>query len=381
MTNRLRGATAAVGIGLSDCGIVPDHTQYDHMAQAVHRALADAGLKKSDIDGVFCVAMHGDIPILLTCEYLGLKPKVMESTMTGGSSFVNFMQWAALALEADLCENALILFGSDLRSGAGKLIIPDHPWEAMYKPRNPPVSYALAAARHMHEYGTTRQQLAEVAVAARGWAQMNPAAMMQDPLSIDDVLNARMLVDPLSILDCCLVTDGGGAVIMTRADRAKDFPHPPAYLLGVAAEHSHASIAQMDDLTVTAAARSGPRAFEMAGLKPSDVDVLELYDAFTINTIMFLEDLGYCVKGEGGAFVENGAIAPGGKLPVNTNGGGLSCVHPGMYGIFLMIEAIEQLRGQAGKRQIDSAEVALVQGNGGTFSSEVTALLGSAATV
>jgi acetyl-CoA acetyltransferase len=376
MANSLRGAAAAVGIGLSDFGIVPDHTHYDHMAQALHRALADAGLKKSDIDGVFCVSSPGDIPIILACEYLGLKPLVMEGTMTGGSSFVHFMQWAALALEAGLCENALILYGSDLRSGAGRLRLPDHPWEAVYKPRNPPVAYALAAARHMHEYGTTREQLAEVAVAARGWAQKNPAALMRDPLSIDEVLGARMLVDPLSILDCCLVTDGGGAVIMTKSDRAKDFPNPPAYLLGVAAEHSHASIAQMDDLTTTAAARSGARAFEMAGIKPSEVDVLELYDAFTINTIMFLEDLGYCAKGEGGAFVENGAIAPGGKLPVNTNGGGLSCVHPGMYGIFLIIEAIEQLRGQAGERQIGGAEIALVQGNGGTFSSEVTALLG-----
>lgn len=381
MVDSLRGSAAAVGIGLSNMGIVPHHNEWDHMAQATHRALADAGLKKSDIDGVFCVSMSSDLPVLSACEYLGLKPKVMEGTMLGGSSFVNFMQWAALALEAGLCDNALILYGSDLRSGAGKLKIAVHPWEAKYKPRNPPVSYALAAARHMHQYGTTRAQLAEVAVAARGWAQLNPAAMMRDPLTIEDVLNARMLVDPLSVLDCCLVTDGGGAVIMTKADRAKDFPHKPAYLLGVAAEHSHSSIAQMEDMTITAAARSGPRAFEMAGLKPGDVDVLELYDAFTINTIMFLEDLGYCAKGEGGAFVENGTIAPGGALPVNTNGGGLSCVHPGMYGIFLIIEAIEQLRGQAGERQVKGADVALINGNGGTFSSQVTALLGTEATL
>lgn len=379
MANGIRGKAAVVGIAHSDLGEVPEHTPLDLIAQATTRALADAGLKKSDIDGIFCTGGGADMPAIAACDYLGLKPKVMESTMTGGSSFVHYLQWAALALEAGLCETALITYGSNLKTGRGRMRLPANIHEAAYKPRNPVSSYALAAARHMHEYGTTREQLGEVALAARAWAQLNPAALMRDPLSMEDVLAARMVVDPLSVRDCCLVNDGGGAVIMVGAERAKDFPQTPAYLLGVAAEHSHWEIAEMADLTTTAAARSGPRAFEMAGLKPADVDVLELYDAFTINTIMFLEDLGYCKKGEGGAFVEGGTIAPGGRLAVNTNGGGLSCIHPGMYGIFLIIEAVTQLRGAGGERQIDGAEIALVHGNGGTLSSQVTALFGSGA--
>jgi acetyl-CoA acetyltransferase len=190
-----------------------------------------------------------------------------------------------------------------------------------------------------------------------------------------------MVSDPLSLRDCCLVTDGGGALILVRADRAKDFPKRPAYLLGAAAATTHRGISQMPDLTITAAAESGPRAFAMAGLTPGDVDLLMLYDAFTINTILFLEDLGFCPKGEGGRFVEDGTIAPGGALPVNTNGGGLSCNHPGMYGIYCLIEAVRQLRGECGERQVAGAEVALAHGNGGALSSQVTALLGTAATL
>ena len=361
--------------------MVPDRSYLDLMGQAMHAALADAGLKKSDIDGVFCATSGGGLNAVTASEYLGIQPKVIEGTMLGGSSFINFLQWAALALDAGLCDVALIAYGSNLRTGAGRMNIAPHPWEAAYKLRNPPASYALAAARHMHEYGTTREQMAEVAVAARGWAQMNPIAFKRDPLSIEDVLASRMLIDPLSVGDCCLVTDGGAAAIMVPAEKAKDFPNPPAYLLGVAAESSHDSIAQMEDLCVSAAAKSGPRAFEMAGMKTEDVDVLELYDAFTINTIMFLEDLGYCAKGEGGAFVEGGTIAPGGKLPVNTNGGGLSCVHPGMYGMFLIVEVVEQLQGRSGERQVKDANVALINGNGGTFSTQVTALFGTEATL
>ncbi len=380
MSDGLRGKAAVIGTGISDIGEVPDRGHLDLMGQAMHAALGDAGLKKSDIDGVFC-ATGGGLNSVTACEYLGIKPKVIEGTMLGGSSFVNFLQWAALALDAGLCEVALIAYGSNLRTGAGRMNIEQHPWEAAYKLRNPPASYALAAARHMHEYGTTREQLAEVAVAARGWAQMNPIAYKRDPLSIEDALATRMVIDPLSVADCCLITDGGAAAIMVRADRAKDFPHPPAYLLGVAAESSHDSIAEMEDLCVTAAAQSGPRAFAMAGLEPVDVDVLELYDAFTINPIMFLEDLGFCAKGEGGPFVEGGTIGPGGSLAVNTNGGGLSCVHPGMYGLFLIVEAVSQLQGRGADRQVADANVALVHGNGGTFSTQVTALFGTEATL
>jgi acetyl-CoA acetyltransferase len=303
--------------------------------------------------------------------------------MVGGSSYVGHLLTAAMALHTGQCEVALICYGSNQGSGFGKLkSMAETPlYEAPYEPRYPISSYALAAARHMHQYGTTREDLAYIAVAARQWAQLNPLAHARDPLSIRQVLASRLLSDPLSVLDCCLVTDGGGALVLVRSDRARDFPKPPVYVLGTAAATWHRQIGAMPDLTVTAAAESGPRAFAMAGLGPKDVDVLGLYDAFTINTLLFLEDLGFCAKGEGGAFVRNGRIAPGGELPVNTNGGGLSCCHPGMYGMFLLIEAVQQLRAEAGARQVPNAEIALCHGNGGVLSSQVTALLGTAATV
>ena len=303
--------------------------------------------------------------------------------MVGGSSYVGHLLTAAMALHTGQCEVALVCYGSNQGSGHGKLkSMAETPlYEAPYAPRYPISSYALAAARHMHQYGTTREDLAHIAVAARQWAQLNPLAHARDPLSVEQVLAARMVSDPLSVLDCCLVTDGGGALVLVKSERARDFPKPPVYVLGAAAATWHRQIASMPDLTVTAAAESGPRAFAMADLTPRDVDVVELYDAFTINTLLFLEDLGFCAKGEGGAFVRDGRIAPGGELPVNTNGGGLSCCHPGMYGMFLLIEAVQQLRGEAGARQVADAQVALCHGNGGVLSSQVTALLGTAATV
>ena len=255
------------------------------------------------------------------------------------------------------------------------------PYESPYNPLNPLSSYALVAARHMHDYGTTRENLAEVAVAARKWAQLNPEAMMRDPLSIEDVLNSKMVSDPLTVRDCCLVTDGAGAFVLVRADRAKSLKQKPVYVLGNSTAIWNRQISSMHDLTVTAAQQSGRIAFEMAQVKPSDIDVVELYDAFTINTILFLEDLGFCKKGEGGAFVSGGRIAPGGELPVNTNGGGLSCTHPGMYGIFIMIEAVRQLRGSCDERQVKDAKLAVVHGNGGTLSSQSTAILGTEETL
>jgi acetyl-CoA acetyltransferase len=233
----------------------------------------------------------------------------------------------------------------------------------------------------MYQFGTTREQLAEVAVAARKWAQLNPVAFERGDLTITDVLASRMVSSPLTVRDCCLVTDGGGAVIVTSAERARSLRRAPVFILGAAEAHWHKDIFQMPDLTVTAAAESGPRAFSLAGLTPADVDVLQLYDAFSINTLLFLEDLGFCKKGEGGSFVQGGAIAPGGRLPVNTSGGGLSYCHPGMFGIFLIIEAVRQLRGECGPRQSADAHVALVHGNGGMLSSQVTALLGDESTV
>lgn len=380
MSSSLRGASAFVGTGLAGIGAAPGYSHLDLLGLAVEEALEDAGATIADVDGLFTANMENILPTLVVGEYLGIGPKVAVGTNTGGNSFIDHVLWATLALDAGLCNLALICYGSNARTGTSRPPDPA-PYEAIHEPREPIASYALAAARHMHEYGTTREQLAAVAVAARRWAQKNPDAFVRDPLTIEDVLKSRMICDPLSLLDCCLVTDGAGAVIMTRADRAKDFRNPAIYMLGCATAQTHRQISQMPDLTVTAASQSGPRAFEMAGLRPSDVDVLQLYDAFTINVVLFLEDLGFCAKGEGGALVQSGAIAPGGALPVNTNGGGLSCVHPGMYGIFALIEGITQLRGRCGERQVQDAEVALCHGNGGLLSCQTTALLGTTATL
>ncbi|MES2236417.1 MAG: thiolase [Pseudomonadota bacterium] len=383
----LRGKTAIVGVGLGGLpGVLnaaPNRSSMEIQTEAVHQALTDAGLKSSDVDGLFTGSSHAFMPALSTAEYLGIRPKISDTTMIGGSSFVGHLLPAAMALQYGLCDVALICYGSNQGSGFGKLKSMSEPqtYETPYDPRHPITSYALAAARHMHQFGTRREDLAEVAVAARRWAQLNPLAFARDDLTIEQVMASRMVNDPLSKLDCCLVTDGGGALVLVRSERAKDFPKPPVYMLGTAMAHWHRQISSMPDLTVTAAAESGPRAFAMAGLAPADVDVVELYDAFTINTLLFLEDLGFCAKGEGGAFVRGGRIAPGGSLAVNTNGGGLSCCHPGMYGTFLLIEAVQQLRGEAGARQVDNARIALCHGNGGVLSSQVTALLGDASTL
>lgn len=380
----MRGTVAIAGVGLAGCGEAPGWTEMEIAAAAAKNALADAGLRSRDVDGVVIASTSIFMSGLALAEHLGIRPKFTESSMIGGSSFVGHLIPAALALNAGLCDTVLVAYGSNQRTGTGraeagrhKMALDPQPFEHPYKPFNPPSSYALAAARHMHQYGTTREQLAEIAVAARGWAQLNPEAFSREPLTVQEVLGSRMVSDPLTVRDCCLVTDGGGAYLLTRADRAVDHPKPAAYLLGAASAHWHRQISSMPDLTVTAATDSGARAYEMAGLRPEDVDVLELYDAFTINTLLFLEDLGFCAKGEGGAFVSGGRIAPGGSLPVNTNGGGLSCVHPGMYGIFLVIEAVRQLRGEAGARQVKGAQVALAHGNGGVLSSQITALLGT----
>ncbi len=381
----LRGKTAAVGVGLAGLGEAPGYSHLDLIAMAVQEALDEAGLSMSDVDGLFTANLQNVFAPLNVGEYLGIRPKVSDGTQIGGSSPVAHLLWAALALEAGLCDVALICYGSNQRSAAGRLLSPStgEPliYETPYGPRFPISSYALAASRHMYDYGTTREQLAGVAVAARQWAALNPQAFMRDPLSVEDVLTSRMVCDPLTVRDCCLVTDGAGAVVMTRSDRAASGRKPPVYLLGVGQAHWHRQISQMPDLTMTAATESGPRAFAMAGIGPKDIDVAELYDAFTINTVLFLEDLGFCPKGEGGPFAASGAIAPGGTLPVNTNGGGLSCVHPGMYGIFTVIEAIQQLRGEAGDRQVKGAQTAVSHGNGGHLSSQVTAVWGASATL
>ncbi|CAA9437709.1 Thiolase [uncultured Rubrobacteraceae bacterium] len=380
----LRGKAAIVGVAESDLGEVgPGWTPLDLIGQATLRALDDAGLESSDVDGLFSASAYHHMPTLSAGEYLGIRPRYSDATSMGGSSFVSHLFHAAAAIDAGLCEVALITYGSTQRSGGGRLVSGSEadPYEAPYNPRYPVSMYALAASRHMHEYGTTREQLAEVAVAARGWAKLNPKAFERDDLTIEGVLGSRMVSSPLSVRDCCLVTDGGGAAIVTTAERARDLKKRPVYLLGAGEAHWHRNISRMPDLTVSAAAESGPRAYEMAGMGPENVDVAMLYDAFTINTVLFLEDLGFCQKGEGGAFVSGGGISPGGRLAVNTNGGGLSYNHPGMYGLLLIVEAVRQLRGECTDRQVQNANVALVHGNGGVLSSQVTAILGSESTL
>jgi acetyl-CoA acetyltransferase len=375
-----RGKAAIVGAAESDLGEVgPGFTPLDLIGQATERALTDAGLEKKDIDGLFSASVYYQMPTLSVGEYLGIRPRYSDATMMGGSSFVSHLLHAIAAIEAGLCEVALVAYASTQLSEGGFRGVsdPPNPFESPYRPRYPVSMYALAASRHMYEYGTTREQLAEVAVAARKWAKLNPKAFMRDDLTVEDVLASRMISSPLSLLDCCLVTDGGGALLVTSAGRAKDLRMPPVYLLGAGEAHWHRNISQMPDLTVTAAADSGRRAYDMAGVGPEDVDVTMLYDAFTITPILFLEDLGFCEKGEGGTLVEGGRTAPGGELPVNTNGGGLSYNHPGMYGLLLLIEAVRQLRGECGERQVEGAEVALAHGNGGVLSSQVTAVLGT----
>jgi len=382
-----RGAAAITGIGSAGLGDASGFSEMEILSLAAQRAVADAGLRMSDIDGLCTCSGSATMWALPVAEYLGIRPSFVDSTMLGGSSFVAHLLPAVHALMAGDCTAVLVCYGSTQRSGSVdraavtrmRQVLDPQPYETPYQPMQPISAYALATARHMHEYGTTRSQLAEVAVAARAWAQLNPQAFSRGPLSIQDVLGARMVCDPLTVRDCCLLTDGAGAFVLTLAERAKDGPHKPAYILGTASETWHRQISCMPDLTVTSASRSGPRALAMAGLSVADVDLACLYDAFTINVILFLEDLGFCPKGEGGAFVQDGGIAPGGRLPVNTNGGGLSFGHPGMYGSFLVLEAVEQLRGTAGARQQPDLNVALVHGNGATLSSQSTAILASGA--
>lgn len=371
---------AIVGAAESDLGkVAPGMTPMDLAAQASVRALEDCGLALSDVDGLFCATAQARFGPMMLAEYLGIDPHYVDGTQIGGSSFVSHVGHAVAAINAGLCNVALVAYGSTQRSvSRAQASPPDfNAYETPYRPMMPVSGYAMAAARHMHEYGTTRAQLAEVAVAARRWAQLNPKAWDRDPLSIEDVLNSRPISDPLTLRDCCLSLDGGGAIVVTSMKRAADLKRKPVSVLGYGEAIGHASISNMADLTTTAAVRSGQRCFAQAGLRPEDVDVLSLYDAFTITPILFLEDLGFCKKGEGGAFVENGGIAPGGRLAVNTNGGGLSYNHPGMYGLLGIIECVRQLRGAVASRQVGSPEIALAHGNGGVLSSQCTLLLGA----
>ncbi|CAN5440589.1 thiolase [soil metagenome] len=355
----------------------------DMLAHVARAAAIDAGIALRRVDGLFAGLQTDFLATLSIAEHLGIRPRFSDNNRIGGSSFLAHLHQAALAIEAGECTVALIAYASNQRTALGRLQTSVQggwsDWEAPYRARFPVSSYALCATRHMHEYGTTREQLAAVAVSAREWARRNPEAFSREPLSIDDVLAAPMVSSPLGRNDCCLVTDGAAALIVVAAERADDHPQPPVYLLGAATEHWHKQISSMHDLCSTAASESSRRAYAMAGIGPSEIDLLQLYDAFTISTVMLLEDLGFCPKGEGGRFVADGHIAPGGDLPVNTNGGGLSFAHPGMYGLFTLTEATRQLRGQAGERQLDGIDTCLCQGSGGVFSSQATNILGTAA--
>lgn len=389
----MRGAAAIVGVAdaVSPTGEL-DGSVRALEVQVIREALDDAGLAIGDVDAVFSATTPGWAASMELAEYLGIAPRWTDSTLTGGSSFEIHVQHAAAAIALGLCEVAVVVYAatpkSSFKRGTGGYVsrqgmpgpTPSAEWELPYAMRMPMGAYALAASRHMHQFGTTSEQLAQIAVDTRQWATMNPRARMRDPITIDDVLASPIQASPLHKLDCCLVTDGAGAVVLTSADRARSLRKPPALVLGTGTCHTHAMISEMPDLTVTGAAVSGPLAFEAAGLSPADVDVAQIYDSFTITVLLLLEDLGFCPKGEGGPFAAEGHLAPGGSLPANTTGGGLAYTHPGMFGIFLLVEAVRQLRGECGPRQVPGAEVALAHGSGGVLSAMSTVILGTEAT-
>jgi acetyl-CoA acetyltransferase len=377
-----------VGIGLSDYPVAPQLSTPQHHAQAMQRALADCGLPKHEIDGFCCAGMTGGPgEALAMAEYLGIDHRYVDSTMTGGSSFEFHVQHAAAAIRDGACDTVLVTYGSNFLSargrtlgtggfaGRGSRVTGADIYQAPYG-LSLVGGYAMVARRHMHEYGTKPEQLAEIAVGVREFAGLNPKAMYRDPITVADVLSSRMIAEPLHLLDCCVVSDGGGAFLMTTAERARDLRQPAVRVLGAAGGQTHWNISQMPDFTRSAAAKAAPETFARAGLTPADVDVLQFYDSFTITVLTLLEDCGFCAKGEGGPFVAEGHLRRGGRLPLNTDGGGLSSCHSGMRGIFLIIEAVRQLRGQAGEAQVPDAEVVLCAGSGGSLSGIGTVLLG-----
>lgn len=377
---------AIVGAAEADeIGVVPHKSSVQMHAEAAANALASANLRLRDVDALFTCGLDF-MPSLLVCEYLGLKPRYSSSQSIGGSSFVAHVHEAVLAIRSGQCEVALVTHGETRRSNRKRGVqarphhfdpwLPDWQWERPYGVDSPPGAYALAATRHMHQYGTTTRHFAELAVATRAWAVRNPRAYRRTPLTVDEVLAAPYFVYPFRPTDICLVTDAGGAVVLTAVERARTLGVPVVEVLGSAVAHTHYGISQMPDLTVSPAAISGPAAFAEAGLTPDDIDVAELYDSFTYTVLVQLEDLGFCAKGAAGEFVSGQRTAPGGDFPLNTSGGGLSYTHPGMFGMFLLIEAVRQLRGECGDRQVTGARTALVNGIGGYLSSSATAVLG-----
>ena len=386
MDNQLRGKVAIVGAADTEVGVLPGRTPMELCVDAALAALEDAGLEKSAVDGlVTCNAMAQ--PMLYhaeaMAEYLQIFPRYCISVGAGGGTTFSILHHAASAIVTGMADTVVIAMADSMRSGLTRdqamlaQSSTGHPqFEQPYGP-TVPAYYALIAQAHMATYGTTSEQFAGIAVGARAWANLNPAAQMQERISVEDVLSSRLIADPLHLLDCSLVSDGGSAIIMTSAERARDFPHRPVYLLGAGEGHSHEHISQARDLTTSAARESGAAAYAMAGLGPADMNIVQLYDCFTPTVLVELEDLGFCAKGEGGSFVDSGAIMPGGSLPVNTHGGLLSHSHPGNPGsMFALTESVWQLRGDAGKRQVAGAETALVHAQGGIMSSHTTLILG-----
>ena len=368
------------GVATSDYPHQPDLTEYQVHAQAAGRALADAGLTYGDVDG-FATAGFFPMYAVSLCEYLGLRPNYLDETNIGGASFEVLVEHAVQAVEAGVCDVVLITYGSVQLSQMGRRLgtggtgpAPVGPAAADALWGNTLVgSYALAATRHMYEFGTTSEQLAEIAVTMRRHAATNPQAQFRDPITVEDVLASRLVADPLHLLDCCVISDGGGACVVTTEERATK----AVYVRGSAHALTHAmNISAMPDLTVTAAAQCGPLAFKRAGITPTDVDLLMVYDSFTITVLLSLEDLGFCGKGEGGPFVERGRLGLDGDLPTNTDSGGLSACHPGMRGMFLIVEAVRQLRGEAGANQVPGVEIAVAHGTGGMLSTGATLVLG-----
>jgi len=380
------GGTAVVGAYEHPTRFAPDKTAFQLHAESARGALEDAGLAIKDVDGFFTSGV-GPIGILSLAGHLNLRPSYVDSQAIGGSSFVSHCLHAAAAIAAGLCRVALVTYGSTAASerfaigtGAGGFVL--EPPDNFEAPFGPTIvgSYALVAQRHMHEYGTTSEQLAEIAVTMRRHASLNPQAKYRDPITVEDVLASRVISSPLHLLDCCVISDGGGALVLTSLERARDLKKPPVVVLGAAEALRHAEICTRDLLDI-ASRQSGPLALARAGVTHADIDLAMVYDSYTITVLATLEALGFCAPGEGGAFCAGGRIGLGGALPVNPDGGGLSSNHPGMRGIFLVIEATRQLRGECGPRQVKDAKLVLVHGTGGMLGqrhSGVTMLLGRA---
>jgi acetyl-CoA acetyltransferase len=380
-----------VGVGLSDGPVTPDLSATMLEAQSFKRALDDAGLNKVDIDGI-ASAGYGGMHEVMLAEYLGIRPTWMESTSVGGSSFEFHTMHAYRAIQNGDADTIAVIYGNNQLSASGRTLGTGGggggrgmmPLGMAYEfPTGLTLvgAYAMAAQRHMHQYGTKPEQLASISVQMREHAARNPNAMYRDPITVDDVMESRLVADPLHKLDCCVISDGGCAIILTTEDRARDLAHRPVYVRGAAGGSTHHSINAMEDMTRTAGAISGRKAFAEAGITPADVDMFAMYDSFTYTVLVMLEDLGFAPKGEGGAFVTDngGNLRLGGALPTNTDGGGLSATHPGMRGLFLMCEATRQLRGEAGDSQVPNAEVAVAHGSGGWLSTQATVVLGTEA--